>query len=128
MYHCYDKCSNVIEEHYPRPNQPVRGSKTGKPIMVIFDLLGRNWALGILWHLSQEPLKFRDLQNKCETISPTTLNKRIKELTHAGFIKRTLEGYTLTEQGTTLTDLLHPLHGWAGEWAEQFQKTEYQTT
>ena len=25
----------------PRPGQPVRGSKTGKPIMALFDLLGR---------------------------------------------------------------------------------------
>jgi len=117
----------MIEEQYPQPNQPVRGSRTGKPIMVIFDLLGRNWAMGLLWHLSHHPHKFRELQEKCETISPTTLNKRIKELTHAGLIKRTLQGYTLTEEGETLSELLYPLNGWADMWAEKFQKRKVQT-
>ena len=110
----------------PTPNQPVRGSKSGKPIMVIFDLLGRNWALGILWHLSQQPCKFRELQSLCETISPTTLNKRIKELTEAGFIMRTIHGYTLTGYGIALSKLLYPIHDWALDWAENY-KTQHKT-
>lgn len=103
-----------------RPGQPVRGSKSGQPIMVIFDLLGRNWAMGIVWHLSNGACTFRKLQNLCETISPTTLNKRIKELTTAGFITRTIDGYALTEQGKELFNLLYPVGQWAKKWAANY--------
>ena len=65
----------------PKPGKPVRGSKTGQPIMALFDLLGRSWAMGIIWHLYKGPSTFRKLQEYCESISPTTLNKRLKELT-----------------------------------------------
>ena len=46
----------------PRPGQPVRGSQTGQPIMVLFDLIGRRWSMGILWNLSGQTRTFRDLQ------------------------------------------------------------------
>ena len=31
----------------PKPGQPVRGSRSGAPIMALFDLLGRRWAMGV---------------------------------------------------------------------------------
>jgi len=103
----------------PIPGKPVRGSKTGQPIMVIFDLLGRNWSMGIIWHLNNGPSTFRKLQEYCENISPTTLNKRIKELSNANLIQRTLEGYALTEQGIDLFHLIAPLGSWAKGWAKK---------
>ena len=110
------------KKNQPKPGQPVRGSKSGQPIMVIFDLLGRNWAMGIVWHLSSGACTFRKLQSLCESISPTTLNKRIKELTTAGFIMRTVDGYTLTEQGKELFSLLYPVGKWAQKWAANYPK------
>ena len=43
------------------PGKPVRGSRTGRPVMVLLDLLGRRMALRILWELSraEAPLSFR---------------------------------------------------------------------
>ncbi|WP_299442933.1 helix-turn-helix domain-containing protein [uncultured Aquimarina sp.] len=105
----------------PIPGKPVRGSKTGQPIMVIFDLLGRSWSMGIIWHLNNGPSTFRKLQEYCENISPTTLNKRIKELTIADLIERTVDGYTLTKQGLELFKLIHPLGKWAKQWAEDIK-------
>ena len=105
-----------------KPGSPVRGSKTGQPIMVIFDLLGRSWAMGIIWHLSNGPSTFRTLQSYCENMSPTTLNKRIKELTQAFLIERTLEGYALTDQGKALYNLILPLGRWSKEWAQNFNE------
>lgn len=104
----------------PTPGKPVRGSKTGQPIMVIFDLLGRSWAMGIIWHLDNKPSTFRKLQEYCENISPTTLNKRLKELTSAKLIERTINGYALTKQGEELFQLLYPLGKWAKNWAENY--------
>ena len=73
----------------PKPGQPVRGSRSGSPIMALFDLLGRRWAMGVLWTTNEHgPLTFRSLQEKCETISPAVLNQRIKELRAAGLLER----------------------------------------
>jgi len=102
----------------PKPGAPVRGSKTGAPIMVLFDLLGRRWAMGIIWNLSAGPAPFRVLQAKCETISPTILSTRLKELTEAHILERTLDGYRLTEPGHELFALLKPLGDWSKEWAK----------
>lgn len=105
---------------FPKPGEPVRGSKSGQPVMALLDLLGRSWAMGIIWHLNAGPSTFRQLQDYCETISPTVLNKRLKELTLAGFVERTADGYTLTTEGMELFTLIAPLGRWAKVWAIQF--------
>lgn len=101
----------------PRPGEPVRGSQSGAPLMAAFDLLGRRWAMGIIWHLSRGPATFRGLQKYCETISPSMLNSRIKDLREAKLITRTTDGYTLTEMGEELFQLLKPFGDWSVKWA-----------
>ena len=107
----------------PKPGVSVRGSKTGQPIMALLDLLGRSWAMGIIWHLYTGPNTFRGLQDYCESISPTTLNTRLKELRDCNLIERTLEGYVLTEYGKELYELLEPMGSWARHrWANSFKE------
>jgi len=124
---CYILCSFAIiyvaKENMalPIPGKPVRGSKTGQPIMALLDLLGRSWSMGIVWHLYRGPSTFRKLQEYCESISPTTLNKRLKELKDSYLIERTLDGYALTRYGKELYELLAPLGGWAKIWAKNFK-------
>ena len=109
----------------PRPGQPVRGSKSGAPIMALFDLLGRHWAMGVLWTLNEiGPCTFRKLQEECETISPAALNTRLKELQAAGFIHRAEGGYATTELGSRLYDQLKPLGSFSKEWAKHLEKAE----
>lgn len=103
----------------PVPGQPVRGSKTGKPIMALFDLLGRTWALGIIWQLATGPLTFRQLQDRCESVSPTVLNTRLGELRACGFVEGSDEGYRLTELGRDLFRKLKPLGKLSQRWAEE---------
>ncbi|RED14226.1 winged helix-turn-helix transcriptional regulator [Pontivivens insulae] len=107
----------------PTPGQPVRGSSTGKPIMALFDLLGRSWALGVIWQLSDRALTFRQLQTACEGVSPTVLNKRLKELTASGFVVRNDQGYLLSPSGAQLLALLRPLGHYSEDWAETFTQT-----
>ncbi len=110
----------------PIPGKPVRGSKSGVPIMAIFDLLGRTWAMGVIWQLQNGPYTFRELQERCESISPSILNSRIKELKEAGIVERTLDGYQLTERGNELTKLLLTFGEWSKIWAKEvFSFTEY---
>lgn len=108
---------------FPKPGTPVRGSKTGVPIMALLDLLGRNWAMGIVWHLNEGPNTFRGLQLYCEAISPTILNQRLKELMTANLIDRTVEGYQLTTKGRELYEMLSPLGKWAKSWAKTIKNT-----
>lgn len=110
----------------PIPGKPVRGSKTGVPIMALFDLLGRTWAMGVLWQLQNGPYTFRELQQKCESISPTILNSRIKDLRKAEIAERTLNGYQLTQRGKKLVNLIRPFGDWSREWArEVFNFTKF---
>ena len=106
-----------------KPGKPVRGSQSGKPIMALFDLMGRRWAMGITWQLSDGPLAFTELQKKCDLISPTILSGRLKDLSEAGFVKRTLEGYVLTIPGEKLFNILQPFSELATEWEQMIINT-----
>jgi DNA-binding HxlR family transcriptional regulator len=90
--------------------------------MALFDLLGRRWAMGIIWNLYQGPSTFRSLQGACErksgTISPSILNSRIKDLQEAKLVARTIDGYELTDMGKELFTLLQPLDPWARKWSK----------
>jgi DNA-binding HxlR family transcriptional regulator len=105
----------------PAPGQPVRGSTTGRPIMALLDLLGRRWALRVLWELrSGESLTFRELQARCADVSSSVLNDRLRELREAGIVTaQPGRGYSLTPEGVRLIEDLAPLDGWAKRWARR---------
>jgi DNA-binding HxlR family transcriptional regulator len=94
---------------------PVRGSRTGRPIMALLDLLGRRWTLRVLWELRDgEALAFRALQERCGGVSSSVLATRLAELREAGVVElREPAGYALTPRGRELLDLLAPLDAWA---------------
>nr|WP_026318726.1 helix-turn-helix domain-containing protein [Amorphus coralli] len=98
------------------PGSPVRGSRSGQPIMVLFDLLSRRWAMGVLWNLSDGSRTFRDLQERCGSASPSVLNTRLKELRSVGLVEKAHDGYALTVSGRDLFQHLEPLGDWAMEW------------
>ncbi len=104
----------------PQPGKKVRGSNSGSPIMALFDLLGKRWALGIIWQLDQDALTFRALQDRCTSISPGILNTRIKELREADIVERTNQGYQLTDRGCELRTTLAPLVKWSLEWLMKY--------
>ena len=104
----------------PRPGKAVRGSKTGRPIMAALDLLGRRWALRVLWELREGAQSFRALRTRCDEVSPTVLNQRLAELRDSGIVAHeTGAGYALTALGESLLEALAPLHGWAGRWSKR---------
>jgi DNA-binding HxlR family transcriptional regulator len=96
----------------------VRGSRTGRPIMALLDLLGRRWTLRIVWELREEARRFRDLQNSIGA-SPTIINTRLAELREANLVKLDPDsGYRLTALGEELLRLFLPLHVWSEKWAK----------
>lgn len=95
----------------------VRGSRTGRPIMALFDLLGRRWTLRIVWELREKPRRFRELQDSIGA-SPTVINTRLAELREARLVELDPDsGYRLTALGEELLRLMLPLHVWSEKWA-----------
>ena len=102
------------------PKRRVRGSRTGRPIMVLLDLLGRRWALRILWELRDGALTSRALRSACDEASPTVLNERLKELREAGFVELgEAGGYGLTPLARELNATFLPLHHFAERWSRR---------
>ena len=101
----------------------VRGSRTGRPIMVLLDLLGRRWTLRIVWELRDEPRRFRELQDAIGA-SPTIINTRLGELREARLVQLDeARGYRLTSLGEELLRLFLPLHLWSEKWAKAVART-----
>ncbi len=87
--------------------------------MALLDLLGRRWALRVLWELHEGALTFRGLRERCDDVSPSVLNTRLAELREAGIVARTEAGYSLTKDGSKLLRSLGPLKKWAEDWAHR---------
>jgi DNA-binding HxlR family transcriptional regulator len=100
-----------------KPGKPVRGSTTGRPLMVLLDAFGQRWTLRILWELRAEALTFRELQSRCEELSPTILNRRLKNLREMLLIEHSSQGYGLSEWGKKIGRQLAQLDTLASEWA-----------
>jgi DNA-binding HxlR family transcriptional regulator len=107
-----------IPKRASRQTAAVRGSRTGRPIMALLDLLGRRWTLRILWELREgRKLTSRELRAACDEASPTVLQARLSELRDARFLDLAAEGgYSLTPLGQELCATFLPLHRFAEKW------------
>ena len=108
----------------PKPasiaNKAVRGSRSGRPIMALLDLLGRRWTLRIVWELRDAPLTSRALRTACDDASPTIVQARLSELREAGLVElEPGDGYRLTALGRELEQTFLPLHRFAERWSKQ---------
>jgi DNA-binding HxlR family transcriptional regulator len=87
--------------------------------MALLDLLGRRWALRIIWELRDGSLTFRDLQARCDGMSSSVLNQRLADLRAAAIIEQDTRGYRLTSEGVELLTACSALQTWADRWAER---------
>lgn len=90
-----------------------------EPIMALLDLLGRRWAMRVIWELRTEELTFRQLQQRCNGVSASALNSRLRELREAGILGNGPGGYQLSEEGRSLLQAYEPLGKWAQRWARR---------
>ena len=101
----------------PLPGRRVRGSTSGRPIMALLDLLGQRWMLRVIWELRATPNPtFRELQSRCDGVSSSVLAERLRALSEAGLVEHPGDGYSLTDQGSRLLELVLPLDVWASSW------------
>ncbi len=85
--------------------------------MAALDLLGRRWALRIIWELRDGAVGARALRERCDEMSSSVLYERLRELGEAGIVERIDDGYRLTELGTDLIAAIMPLTQWAETWS-----------
>ena len=98
----------------------MRGSRSGRPMMALLDLLGRRWAMRIIWELrGGEALNFRTLQERCDGMSSSVLNRRLAELRAASIVEQAETGYRLTTLGRELLELYPGLDDFAQRWARR---------
>jgi DNA-binding HxlR family transcriptional regulator len=84
-----------------------------RPIVPLLDLLGRRWALRLLWELRRDAVSFSELRNRTE-ISPSVLSARLSELAKAGIVERErYRRYRLTGRGRELARMLYEINRWA---------------
>ncbi len=90
------------------------------PISDLLDLLGRRWALRVLWELRGEPLSYGALRQACDEVSTSVLAQRLRELRQAGVVAGDdARRYALTARGRELIELLGPLNEFARRWARR---------
>jgi DNA-binding HxlR family transcriptional regulator len=102
----------------------VRGSRSGRPIMALLDLLGRRWSLRIIWELRDDrSLTSRALRAACDEASPTVLQTRLSELREAALVElMSGDGYRLTAIGKELVESFLPLQHFAERWSKAIVK------
>jgi DNA-binding HxlR family transcriptional regulator len=89
-------------------------------MLALLDLLGRRWALRILWELRLAPASFQALQVRCDSMSTSVLSQRLGELRDAQLVEKDQAGsYCLTEPGTRLLARLDGMDEWTQEWARR---------
>ncbi|HYD09229.1 MAG TPA: helix-turn-helix domain-containing protein [Acidimicrobiales bacterium] len=87
--------------------------------MVALDLLGRRWALRVLWELRDGPVGFRELRGRCDEMSSSVLRTRLVELIVARLVAQDDDArYALTDLGRDLGTSIRPLLRWAERWAD----------
>jgi DNA-binding HxlR family transcriptional regulator len=85
------------------------------------DLLGRRWALAILWAAAEAgAVRFNEFKQTLEGIPPRTLAARLTELEAAGVLERRVFDsrpprveYRLTETGRLLSYMVEALNAFA---------------
>ena len=101
-------------------------SKENAAIGQLLSLLETRYAMRVLWALKDgHPQTFRLLQDSVGSITPNTLNTRIKALREAGLLTHGSDGYCVTPSGADLLKRLNDLSAFATKWvANQVKKPE----
>lgn len=101
-------------------------SKENAAVSQLLALLESRYAMRVLWALRDGHAQtFRLLQDSVGSITPNTLNTRIKELREAGLLTHGSDGYVVTAVGADLLKRLSDVQAFATKWlAGQAKKTK----
>jgi DNA-binding HxlR family transcriptional regulator len=84
-----------------------------RPVDNALELLGRRWAMRLVWELRRSTFSFSELRARTG-ISPSVLSSRLAELARSGIIERDPgRRYRLSGNGRELARILYELNRWA---------------
>lgn len=87
-----------------------------RPELLLFDALGRRWAMRILWELRGGALAFNEIRRRCGLMSTSVLSRRLGELGEMGLAGHDDFGsWELTATGRAVGEALTTLAGLAPE-------------
>ncbi|MFB9053972.1 winged helix-turn-helix transcriptional regulator [Formosa undariae] len=91
-------------------------------------LIGGKWKTVILYHLTQDTLRYNELRKSMPTVTERTLSLQLKALEEDGLIKRKVYTskpplkveYSLTDFGKTLIPLINSIAEWGDLVVEKY--------
>lgn len=89
------------------------------PVAATLELIGGKYKALILWHLSENKLRFSELRKVIQGATPKMLTQQLRELEADDLIHREVfpvvppkVEYSLTEQGRSLMPILVAMRDW----------------
>ncbi len=99
------------------------------PVEATLDLIGGKYKALILWHLTEETLRFSQLKRLVHHATPKMLTQQLRELEEQGLIHREVYPvippkveYSLTELGRSLMPILVAMRDWGAEYLRSMDK------
>lgn len=96
------------------------------PVEATLDLIGGKYKALILWHLSDQKLRYSQLRDLLEGITPKMLTQQLRELESKQLIHREVfpivppkVEYSLTELGRSLMPILVAMRDWGAGYLRQ---------
>lgn len=93
------------------------------PVGATLEMIGGKYKALILWHLSEETLRFSELKKKIETATAKMLTQQLRELEEQGLVHREVfpvippkVEYSLTELGRSLMPVLVAMRDWGANY------------
>ncbi len=91
-------------------------------------ILSGKWALILLHFLSEDTLRFNEIQRKLPEITQSTLTKQLRSLEEYGMVIRTVYSqippkveYSLSPMGEDFITVLDSLKEWGNKYIEQMR-------
>jgi len=89
------------------------------PVNITLKVIGGKWKPLLMWLISQDTLRFNELQKAMPGITQKMLTQQLRELESDGLIKRKVYAvvppkveYSLTDYGQTLEPVLKSMATW----------------
>ena len=96
------------------------------PVGAALELIGGKYKALILWHLASSKLRYSQLRDKIESITPKMLTQQLRELEAGDLIHREVYPvippkveYSLTELGMSLMPILMAMRDWGTSYLRQ---------
>ena len=102
-----------------KPNRHTRYDCEACPVEASLELFGGKWKGIILYHLTEETLRFNELKRRAGDVTQRMLTKQLRDLESSGLIERKVYAevppkveYSLSKKGKTLKPIIAALKDW----------------